>query len=170
MIQAIEKAKHRLIKSMQNATAVKAMQTRLRAFYNAYTSRGVMAFLLALNFFLDIVQAEIQPQPGSSAAKAFDHLDTAFTVVFTADLLVNMLSNSIWIFLSRGWNLLDTLIIALSIASLVVETGSVNAFRTVRAVRAVRLLSGLTRLREIVDAILSSVRPLAALSRPPHHS
>jgi hypothetical protein len=160
IVQALKKARATLIKSIQKATALNRMQGRLRAFYYGYTSLGVMAVLLALNFVIDIVQAEIQPDVGSATDNAFDNLDTVFTVIFTADLLINMLSHSIWPFLCKGWNLLDALIIALSIGSLIVDTDTgngINAFRTVRAVRAVRLLSGLVRLREIVDALISSV-------------
>ena len=160
IIQAIEKAKHLLLISTQKSTALKSMQARLRAFYYGYSSRGVMAFLLLLNFAVDIVQAELQPQAGSAATRAFDALDAAFTAVFAADLLTNMLAHPLLPFLRSGWNLLDALIIALSIAGRAVDTGTgVNAFRTVRAVRVVRLLSGLSRLREIVDAIISSVIP-----------
>ncbi len=46
----------------------------------------------------------------------------------------------------------------LSIISLSINAQSgINSIRTIRAIRAYRLLKGVARLREIVNAILSSV-------------
>ena len=58
----------------------------------------------------------------------------------------------------QGWNILDLIIISLSVVSIATDDGSsINTFRAIRAIRAVRLLTGLPRLREIVNALVSSV-------------
>jgi hypothetical protein len=57
-----------------------------------------------------------------------------------------------------GWNLLDVFVVVVSIASTVgADYSGLNSLRAARALRAVRLLRGFTKLREIVNAVLSSV-------------
>ena len=134
------------------------LQRRLREIYDRYTSWGLLAGLLVTNFLVDVVQSEIQPPTGSKPAKFFYIVDVLFTALFTLDISINFLSHSFRAFVARGWNVLDTFIISFSIASLVSEDlSSVNTFRTIRAIRTVRLLRGVSKLREIVDALLASV-------------
>jgi hypothetical protein len=164
MIRAIKEAKDRKMNSIQ-ATILRT-QKRLQAFRSKYEQLGIMAFCLTLNFVLDVAQAEMQPTDGSPASIAFLRFDAVFTIIFTLDLALNFLSSHPLAFIRAGWNLLDLLIVTISIAELVDESqsgtvNSVRSIRIVRAFRAIRLLTGIGKLREIIDALLASVRRTA---------
>jgi hypothetical protein len=94
-----------------------------------------------------------------------EQLDTAFTAVFTAELLFNALCRTIPAFLSDGWNLFDICTIALSLFALAVSSNKlpINVIRSVRALRAfrmLRLLGKLKSLKNIVAALSASVIPV----------
>jgi hypothetical protein len=159
LIRSLRQAQERYLANLPGTSKLQRLQGRLAGFYAEYTSWGVMAALIFINFFLDVIQAEMQPAPDSDAARAFHATDILFTCLFALDLLINLLAHSLLPFLRQGWNLLDLLVISLSIASLAMDNGSsgINSLRTIRAIRAVRLLKGVTKLREIVNAVISSV-------------
>ena len=158
MIRILKKARARFIDHMPGASMIKRIRRRLHEFYDKYTSWGIMASLLVANFIVDIGQAEIQPEPGSQDERLFHAIDTAFTVLYVVDLFINLCAHSPRAFFRKGWNILDLIIISLSVVSIATDDGSsINTFRAIRAIRAVRLLTGLPRLREIVNALVSSV-------------
>jgi hypothetical protein len=149
-------------------TAICSMRRRVRVFHDRYSAFGVMAGLLVANFVLDIVQSELQPETNSEEAAIFRAVDTIFTLLFAMDLAINIVSHSPCAFIRKGWNIIDLIIISLSLASISSPDGSnVNSLRTIRAFRAVRLVSSIPKLREIVDALLHSVQSLCA-RRPPY--
>ena len=159
MIDTIQREKAKYAELQASTTLLMLLQQKLRNFYDVYTSFGIMAGLLVVNFIIDIVQSEMRPEAGTREARIFQAFDISFTVLFTVDLVINFFSHSPRTFFRKGWNLLDLVIISLSLLSISSADGtSINTFRTIRAIRAVRLLSGVSKLRGIVDALLISVR------------
>jgi hypothetical protein len=166
-LKALQQARDRIQQTLPGFTVSSRIQERLARIYSKYITFGLMAFLIFSNFIIDIVQAEMQAPPASSASAVFQILEILFTTLFTIDLLVNFAAHWPYPFLSKGWNLLDVVVISLSIASSVFDSdNSVTSFRAIRAIRAVRLLKGVEHLREIVDAIVSSVSSVPPSSPP----
>jgi hypothetical protein len=159
LLSALARQRERYIRNLPGVTMLQRLQTRLARVYDQYTAWGIMAGIILTNFLVDIVEAELQPATPSAAADVFHSFEILFTTLYSLDLVASALSSSLLPFLCKGWNLLDLAIVSLSIVSLTVNNASgFNSFRTIRAIRAVRLLKGVERLREIVDAVLSSVR------------
>ena len=167
LLRALQQARDSLLRTLPGVTAVSRIQEKLSIIYDRYTSFGIMATLIFSNFVIDIAQAELQPEPGTGAAAAFRLFEILYTALFSLDLLINLLAHWPHPFLSKGWNLIDVVVISLSVASLSLDsTNGFTCFRTIRAIRAVRLLKGVSRLREIVNAIISSV----GRDRTPRHA
>ncbi len=159
LLRALARQRERYIRSLPGVTMLKRLRASLSRFYDQYTAWGIMAGIILTNFIIDVVEAELQPPTPSTAASVFHGFEVLFTTLYSLDLAVNALSSSLLPFLRKGWNLLDLTIISLSIASLALNDASgINSLRTIRAIRAVRLLKGVERLRDIVNAVLSSVR------------
>jgi hypothetical protein len=89
--------------------------------------------------------------------KLFDDLDVAFTTLFTVELAANMIAHSDQIplpFLSDGWNILDIVVVLVSLMAAVGNTvandGGVRAIRVMRAFRVVRVVRHLVALKTII--------------------
>jgi hypothetical protein len=160
LLRALSKARVRYIRNMPGVTNLRRFQSRLCSLYARYQSWGIMTFIILTNFAIDVIEAEMQPANDSPAAEAFYVFDILFTSLYAIDLAANVLAHWLWPFLRNGWNVFDAFVISISITCLTVESlsqSSFNSLRTIRAIRAVRLLKGVTRLREIVNALISSV-------------
>ena len=70
LIRSLRQAKERFLANRPGTSSLKKLQGRLATFYDEYNSWGVMAALIFINFFIDVVQAEMQPLPDSAAARA----------------------------------------------------------------------------------------------------
>jgi hypothetical protein len=84
----------------QNAESVGYWLRCFRAVKQAATScygsrefKILLVLILAANFIMLMVTAQIQPAPDTPAAGAIDRLEYTFTSVFTAELLLNMFVN-----------------------------------------------------------------------------
>ena len=161
MIDAIKTAKNRRLNSFHST--IRRIQDRLHVFRSKYIKLGVTATILVFNFILDVSQSELQPPLDSTANIVFLRLDAFFTIAFSLDLIINILASPPLAFIRVGWNLLDLAVVSISLAELAVNSqgSSLNTIRTIRILRtfrAVRLLSSIAKLREIIDALLASVR------------
>jgi hypothetical protein len=96
--------------------------------------------------------------------KKFTDLDLAFTILFTFELIANMIAHMDMLpypFLSDSWNIMDMIVVLVSLVSVsnIVEGGGVKAIRVMRAFRVVRVFRRLNSLRSIikVDVLNSSL-------------
>ena len=82
-----------------------------------------------------------------------DDLDLAFTVLFTIELVANMIAHLDALpfpFLSDSWNILDMVIVfisLLSVSNIAVQNGGVKAIRVMRVFRVIQLFRRLVALR-----------------------
>ena len=113
-------------------------QRRLRQFYESTRFQSLIAALIFLCFLANILQTEIQGPLASSAAPAyvFSSLEIFFTVVFALELVINFAANYLWPFIYDPWNWFDSVVVAVSLASLAVDfLPGVVALRFVRTLR-----------------------------------
>ena len=83
-------------------------------------------------------------------------VDTAFTVIFTVELVLNAFAHWFKPFISDGWNIFDFIVVAMSLVALGPVKVPVNVIRSLRAFRVIRLFGRLKGLKNIVTALASS--------------
>eukprot|EP01052_Picozoa_sp_SAG31_P011849 SAG31_NODE_681_length_12844_cov_31.703021_6_plen_681_part_00 len=96
-------------------------------------------------------------------------LDVVFTIVFTVEMLMKILClglcfESEHAYLRNGWNILDAVIVVMSIVSLSLSGSGFNwvrTFRVFRALRPLRVIQRLPELRIVVSSLFQSLPTLA---------
>ena len=94
-----------------------------------------MACLIAGNFLLNIVEAQISPNEDNAVLEGFGMF---FNVVFIIELAINMFSTFVREFFSDLWNWFDTIVVGVSLISI---------FRTVSSCR---FLPGLLSIAQCI--------------------
>ena len=88
-------------------------------------------------------------------------INLIFTAVFAVELLINLFANWPMKFFRNGWNLLDLIIVAMSLVDL---GGPLNIpewlVRLMRAFRIVRLFGRVPELTKMITAITTSLFPM----------
>eukprot|EP00960_Hanusia_phi_P006656 190222-Hanusia_phi.AAC.8 len=138
---------------------------RVKQVYENSITQSLIAFLILASFAMDLAQAEILPEDGSSTQNFFDQMDVFFASIFCFELAVNLFSKSkdrCKEFLSDGWNMLDVVIVSLSLLT-VLASGipSLKVFRLIRVFRVARVFRKLKSLNRIITALASAVIPVA---------
>ena len=86
--------------------------------------------------------------------------DMSLTIIFTAELLVNLYAHWFTPFFSNTASLIDLVVVSLSLAALGPLNMPVSVLRMARAVRVVRLFNRLRAFKKIVGAITGSIVPV----------
>ena len=97
--------------------------------------------------------------------KTFYTVDIVMTILFTLEMILKMLAYGIVTtraaYLTKGWNILDFLIVGVSILSLVANGNaalkSLRALRTLRALRPLRMISRRPQLKLVVNALFAAI-------------
>jgi voltage-gated sodium channel len=127
-----------------------------------------IALLLCANFVINAWEAQISNSlfnddgSPSSHKKILDKLDLFFTIVFAAELAVNMYAHLLWDFVRDGWSIFDTIVVAASLATLFAGNSSatLTIFRMLRAFRVLRIFGRLRAIRSIINALSNSLIPV----------
>jgi hypothetical protein len=144
--------KRQLSKSM---SAWCRTQIKLRSIYNSNLVQFTVVIVIIANFVANIVEFELM-SADPAEIKRFDDVDFAFTILFTLELIANVTAHLDMLpfpFLSDSWNILDMVVVIISLVSLsnvVGKDGGVKAIRVMRAFRVVRVFKRLAALRSIV--------------------
>ncbi len=93
------------------------------------------------------------------AQAVLDSLNLYFTAVFTLELCLNLATHWWRPFLTR-WNLLDLLVVALSLAALGPIDLPMSVLRMLRVFRVIRLFGRMKGLRKMIIACMSSIAPM----------
>ncbi len=104
-----------------------------------------------------------QAKENSSLLDSFvQEINLTFTVLFALELLINLFANWPLKFFRSGWNLLDLVIVLMSIIDLGGPALNIPAWlvRLMRAVRIVRLFGRVPALTKMITAITSSLFPM----------
>jgi hypothetical protein len=116
------------------------------------------------NFCVSAAEAQLQmeslfhPDGSPTGAKqTLDILNIVFTFIFTIELLVNMLSQTIREFIVNGWSIFDTVVVLMSLIVL----GPLDfPMSMLRALRVVRLFGRLKSSKKILSALSVSLIPM----------
>ena len=103
-IQCLRTEKEKLNKKQRMAKNVLAFQGKLAKIFDSALFQGFMALLILMNFILSAVQLQIHPESGTQMYRNFENVDLLFTLIFTAELVLNLLAHWFWPFWSSGWN------------------------------------------------------------------
>mmetsp|Transcript_37891 Transcript_37891/g.100841 ORF Transcript_37891/g.100841 Transcript_37891/m.100841 type:complete len:203 (+) Transcript_37891:523-1131(+) len=142
------------------------MQLRVRRVYLSTPFSAAIAFLIGANFVCTVVECQfidsMQNDDGSSTAtgSTLEQLNTMFTLVFTAELAINMFCHWWRPFIVDPWNWLDVFIVTMSILSLIVTNQPTGIVRILRALRVIRLFGRVKSLKKIIQALSSSIVPV----------
>ena len=126
-----------------------------------------IAVLLLINFVTNAYEAQMYGKlenPDGSPTPSLillDTMDLVFTMVFTAELLLNMHANLLGDFLN-GWSLFDLTVVSISLFTFFSTNTNVpvNVFRLLRAFRVLRLFGRLKSIKKIINALGASLFPV----------
>ena len=93
---------------------------------------------------------------------AIEDSELFFTIVFTIEMLVKMIASGVYFeqeaYLKDGWNVMDFVVVVVSLVSLIPGMGSnVSALRVIRVLRPLRTLSVLPGMRTLIGTMIRSV-------------
>jgi len=105
--------------------------------------------------------------PQTNLVKILQVCDVLFTSIFVVELIIKVLAHGLFFekgaYLHDGWNLLDFVVVLVSILSLasVGPGNSLKPLRTLRVLRPLRMVKRLPELKVVVDALLLSFPSVA---------
>ncbi len=110
---------------------------------------------------MSVVDAQFKQNRTSQFDAFVIRINLIFTAVFAVELLINLFANWPIKFFRNGWNLLDLIIVAMSLVDL---GGPLNIpewlVRLMRAIRIVRLFGRVPELTKMITAITTSLFPM----------
>ena len=125
-------------------------ENALRKFFNAVTRNwGFDAVIIVLIIVSTVTLAFEHPleDPNSEKMKVLEQIDIAMTIVFSIEALLKIISSGFLLngkrsYLRDPWNMLDFLIVVLSIVSLNItaDISFVKVLRVARILRPLRLI------------------------------
>jgi hypothetical protein len=138
------------------------VQARLRRVYEMRSVQLMVASLIAFNFLVSVVQAQIAQDVSEAQARVFDGFELFFNVAFSLELLWNMAANWLLAFWGSGWNVFDFFIVIIAWLSVALENlPGVTVLRLFRAFRVFRLFRRVESLRSIIEGVLASLPAVA---------
>lgn len=147
---------------IKEQTSFQQLQIKAKSLYFNQWFQNFFGVLIMSSFLLAIIVNEIRPAYGSPLDHFFFIIDDVFTGLFTAELIVALVSHWFYEILHEPWILFDIVVVGSSLVSAAFEgLPALYPLRAVRALRAVKLLQKLGSLRIIVKAMMHSVVPVA---------
>lgn len=141
---------------------VSAMKRLAIKFHNNTSTQIFFAGLIFANFAISAVEAQIQPLTPKEK-DIFEIFELFFTVVFAAELLINMYANFFCKFWRSAWNWFDFLVVMISLISLGISNmPGITVLRLFRAFRVFRLLKRIPSLRKIVIGVAHALPGVAS--------
>ncbi|EKX43249.1 hypothetical protein GUITHDRAFT_110665 [Guillardia theta CCMP2712] len=129
---------------------------------NLLEEMSIVGGIIFASYITALVNAQILPEPGSHRDKVFTALEWFYNFSFTLDLLMNLYGHYSVDFFKDGWNLLDLVVVVLSLVSQFVEgLFAMSILRLARVFKMVRLFRKLASLRILINALVASVLPVA---------
>ncbi|EKX40954.1 hypothetical protein GUITHDRAFT_112959 [Guillardia theta CCMP2712] len=133
----------------------------VRSVHRSRMFQKFVAICIFLSFVNGILAAELVDGHEDYMLYS-DLLDIVFTGIFCFEVSINLASNWFRPFFSDGWNVFDLVSVSGSVASALYSNMPVlHPLRAIRILRAIRLLDDFTVLKEIIQAVLGSIKPVA---------
>lgn len=129
-------------------------------------------FILACILLSSICMAIDTPlrNPGDTFTQILRTLDTVFSVIFIGEMLVKLVALGVLLwsptsYLLNGWNVLDGIVVIVSIVDLfsTSSTGFLKTLRILRAFRPLRVIARNQNLKVVVTTIFRSLPELVTL-------
>ena len=134
-----------------------------RVYYHDFV-QGMFALTILANFLINIIETcltdEYLRQKGVKDGLWIS--DMVFTIIFTMELVLNMLCNWFFPFWKDGWNIFDFITVLFSVVALVEINlpSELNVLRSIKVFRAARLFAKSKDLKKIMNGILASLAPV----------
>ncbi|XP_067128742.1 voltage-dependent T-type calcium channel subunit alpha-1G-like isoform X2 [Centruroides vittatus] len=137
----------------------KAQQTTLKKFIDhGYFHRGMLTAILVNTLSMGI---EYHDQP-EGLTFAVEISNVIFTVIFALEMLLKVLAEGVFDYISSGFNVLDGAIVILSIVELCQSSGSgLSVLRTFRLLRILKLVRFMPALRRQLVVMLRTIDNVA---------
>mmetsp|Transcript_23162 Transcript_23162/g.54869 ORF Transcript_23162/g.54869 Transcript_23162/m.54869 type:complete len:554 (-) Transcript_23162:68-1729(-) len=133
-------------------------QALSRAAYETPVTQLTVAAIIAANFVVSLVQAQIAGGVTPAQTRVFDGFELFFTVAFAIELVWNMFSNWLLDFWLSGWNVFDFVIVIIALLSISLRNlPGISVLRLFRAFRVFRLFRKIESLRSIIEGVLESL-------------
>ena len=116
-------------------------ELKLRSIYNSDLVQFTVVGIIIANFLANVVEFELMSED-PAVMQRFDDMDLTFTILFTLELMANLFAHLdllpfAWI--SDSWNVLDLLIVIISLISLTPVLGHSGGVKAIRVLRAFRV-------------------------------
>lgn len=79
--------------------------------------------MIVASFVGVVVEVQYQPVSGSNLHSILGILEVFFTMIFVVDLCFNFYAHYFWLFMKNPWNVLDVVIVFISVLSLIIQVG-----------------------------------------------
>jgi len=129
-----------------------------------------VAVVILASFLLDVAEAQILPSPGTPERQTFIVVDALITLIFTAELALNIFAHSdhgMMLFCSKPSNCADLFIVVVCLFNMFagllgvdLQAESIKLLRLLGIVRVVRLLTSLKDLNKILRGCSAAVVPV----------
>jgi hypothetical protein len=171
LIKLLDKLVSSAHQKRQAKSTFQRSQDAMRKLFNSSPFQMGSAALIFLNFFISAVDAQLWDQLDDNdgartpPGQVIDIGNNVLTLLFAAELLVNLHAHWLREFLSSWMNIWDVIIVGLSVSSLgPLDIGMpvtiLRFFRVVRILRALKIFTHLPQLRKITSALSHSIIPM----------
>ena len=102
--------------------------------------------------FIQKALEDVNSRRQATFVKVLSIFDKVFTIIFTIEMILKWLAYGIKSYFRNSWNILDFLIVVVSILGTVLDLFGVDnipAFKSMRTLRALRPLKALSRFEGI---------------------
>lgn len=143
-------------------TDLDRMRRIVRQIYMGQRAQLLVAFLISLNFLLQIFDNQNNDPKHEPGSGAFELLDIVFTCIFVVELSVNLFATLVWEFLADPWNYFDALVVLISIMSLAAPNIPGGAtLKLARTFRVFRLFKRIRSMRRIMASLIHALPAMA---------
>ena len=101
------------------------------------------------------------PQDDPRLSSVQDSLNLFFTIFFTVEVVLNLCAKWILPFFRNGWNIIDFVIITISLISLAPVGIPPNLALSIRAIRVIRIFGKIPSLKKLLTALSLSLPAMA---------
>ena len=166
LAEYLTEAANGAFKAEQNADLYGRVRASLGRIYNHDLTQMLVALLIFLSFITNVLEVQLDPrQEDAELTEGFLRADTAFTILFTVEVAMNLVVHSLPEFAGSSWNVFDLVVVVVSLVSLFSSSlGSATAVRSLRLFRAFRVLRIFGRLHDIRNILAGIAYSLVPVS------
>ena len=147
----------------------------VKSAYESWQLQTFVTIILVASFFTAIISAQMRTDPDNLCTpmsvedscrtfRIFWWLELTFTIFFGLEVCMAFVALGFWGFCAHGSNIFDAIVVAICIASTVLEEiphmGSLRMLRVLRLVRVFTLMKRLAPLRILLRALGNSAMPV----------